>query len=219
MARNIAGNGSREAEIQHRLSKALLTASRLKFFWKKTNASLKWKLLIYNAIIIAQVTYGLDVMHITETILRKLNAFHFRGLRIILGIEHSYYSRVTNQEVLRKANIVLNGGQDLELTWEQFILLGNALRVVPVGDIILGRQQKILSHVMRADRADPMFEVSFTEDMFIKTLSSKRVGRPRQHFIQETMNRVYWNLYSREYDEEELYDRSTLLGDAFAYNF
>ena len=30
----IAGNGSREAEIQHRLSKALLPASRLKFFWK-----------------------------------------------------------------------------------------------------------------------------------------------------------------------------------------
>ena len=81
------------------------------------------------------------------------------------------------------------------------------------------RNRKCLSHVMRADRADPMFEVSFTEDMFIKTLSSKRVGRPRQHFIQETMNRVYWNLYSREYDEEELYDRSTLLGDAFAYNF
>ena len=116
-------------------------------------------------------------MHITETVLCKLNAFHFRGLRIILGIEHSYYSRDTNREVFRKDNIVLNGGRDLELTWEQFILLdaGAALRVIPVGDIILGRQQKILSHVMRADRADPMFEVSFTEDMFIKTLLKYQV--------------------------------------------
>ena len=140
--------------------------------------------MIYNEIIIAQLTYGLDVMHIIETILCTLNAFHLKGLRIILGIEHSYDSRVANQEVLRKANIVLNRGQDLELSWEQFILLdaSAAMRVIPVGDIILERQQKILSHVMCADRADPM-EVSLTEDMLIKTLSSKRIGRPRQHFI------------------------------------
>ena len=159
------------------MSKALLTASSLKFFWKKTNASLKWKFLIHNAIITAQVTYGLDVMYITATILHKLNAFHSRWLRIILGIEHSYHSRVTNQEVLRKTNIVSNGGQDLELTWQHFILLDAdaTLRVIPVGYIILGRQQKVSCHFMRADRADPMFQVPFTEDMFIKTLSSKRV--------------------------------------------
>jgi hypothetical protein len=44
-----------------------------------------------------------------------------RGLRYILGIELSFYSHTTNEEVYHKANIVLNKGKDLSLTREEFI--------------------------------------------------------------------------------------------------
>ena len=108
----ITSKADREIEVFARLSKALNTASILNFFWKKTNASLKWKLQIYNAIIISQISYGLDVMHLTESLYSKLDAFHYRGLRIVLGISHSYWSRVSNNRVFERANIVASKGQD-----------------------------------------------------------------------------------------------------------
>ena len=48
---------------------------KLKTFWKKTNATFKWKLQVYNAVIIAQLIYGLDTMHLTDGQLAKIDAF------------------------------------------------------------------------------------------------------------------------------------------------
>ena len=39
----------------------------------------------------------------------------------ILKIEHSFYSHVSNEEVYEKTNIVLNGGEDLNINWQEFI--------------------------------------------------------------------------------------------------
>ena len=69
----------------------------------------------------AQLTYGLNTLQLTPSLLARLDAFQMRGLRYILGIEHSYYSHATNEEVYRKANIALNQGADLSLTWEECI--------------------------------------------------------------------------------------------------
>ena len=37
-----------------------------------------------------------------------------------MKIEHAYYSRVTNEEVYEKANIALNKGEDLNVSWEEY---------------------------------------------------------------------------------------------------
>ena len=76
---------------------------------------------IYNAIIVAQLTYGLNTLQLTPAMLKRLEAFQIRGLRYILQIEHSYYSHITNEQVSEKANISLNQGQDLNMTWDEFI--------------------------------------------------------------------------------------------------
>eukprot|EP00973_Karenia_brevis_P087575 12142190-Karenia_brevis.AAC.1 len=44
---------SREAELNNRFTKAIITCNKLKIFWSKTGCSLKWKLQIYNAIVVA----------------------------------------------------------------------------------------------------------------------------------------------------------------------
>ena len=50
----------------------------------------KWKLQVYNAIIVAQLTYGLNTLQLTPALLARLDAFQMRGLRYILKIEHSF---------------------------------------------------------------------------------------------------------------------------------
>ena len=76
---------------------------------------------IYNAIIIAQLTYGLSTVQLTESLLNRLDAFQVRGLMYILGIEHSYYSGISNEEVYERVNIALNEGQDLNIEWSDFM--------------------------------------------------------------------------------------------------
>ena len=83
----ITADSSRNAEISARMTKALATCHKLKTFWRKTNADKSWKMLVYNAIIISQLTYGLNTLNITPGIKDRLNAFHMRGLRYMLKIE------------------------------------------------------------------------------------------------------------------------------------
>ena len=69
--------------------------------------------------IIAQLTYGLSTLNITPSIYDKLNAFHMRGLTYILNVEHSYYSHISNEEVIDRANLAINKCEDQEITWQQ----------------------------------------------------------------------------------------------------
>ena len=55
----ITSNVSRYAELNNRISIALGTCNKLKLFWRKTKCPIKWKIQIYNAIIVSQLTYGL----------------------------------------------------------------------------------------------------------------------------------------------------------------
>ena len=64
---------------------------------------------------------NLCTLNLTPALLARLDAFQIRGLRYILGIEHSFYSHVTNEEIYRKTNIALNKGKDLNISWEEFI--------------------------------------------------------------------------------------------------
>ena len=73
-------SASRHVEVLSRINKALQTCMKLKFFWRKAKCSIKLKLQIYNAIIIAQLTYGLSTVQLTDSLLKKLDAFQMRGL-------------------------------------------------------------------------------------------------------------------------------------------
>merc|ERR1712023_403397 len=115
----ITSNASRNIEINSRISKALATCKKLKTFWKKTNAKIGWKIQAYNAIIISQLIYGLNTLNVTPAIKNRLNAFHMRGIRYILNIGHSYYSRISDEEVFEKMNLALNEIADEQITWQQ----------------------------------------------------------------------------------------------------
>ena len=94
----ITTDAGRWSELNNRMNIALRTCNKLKTFWYKTDCTHKWKLHVYNAVIIAQISYGMNTVQLTQAMLNRLDAFQMRGLRYILKIEHAYYSGVSNQE-------------------------------------------------------------------------------------------------------------------------
>lgn len=73
---------------------------------------------MYHAVVIAQISFGMSTVHLTQAMLNKLEAFQMRGLRYILKIEHAYYSGVSNKEVHDEINIIVNKGTDINITWQ-----------------------------------------------------------------------------------------------------
>ncbi len=93
--------------------------------------------MVYNAIIVSQMVYGLNTSHLTESDDRRIDAAQLRTLRALLNIEHPFYSRVSNQEVFVKANRAAFKIQE-DLEWEQFVQanLGKSKKIRPISELI-----------------------------------------------------------------------------------
>ena len=135
--------------------------------------------------------------------LNRLDAFQMRGLRYILKIEHSYYSRISNQDVFDKINIILNKGTDINVTWQEFI---NANRfdkpktIVKLSDYVMNQQNTLLGHVIRADPLDPMRQPTINNDLQVPGIFKKRVGRPRLNWVYENCKWVFKKQFNEDYD-------------------
>ena len=106
-------------EVEERISKALSVCNKLKPFLKKANCKKTWKIQVYNAVIISKLIYELETMYLNDSLIKRLDAFHMRGLRHILGIEHAYWSRTSNEEIIEKANEIVRGTADITTNWEK----------------------------------------------------------------------------------------------------
>ena len=130
----------------------------------------------------------------TPAMLKRLDAFQMRGLRYILKIEHSYYSRISNQEVYDNFNIILNKGNDINITWQEFIAaehFDKPKTIVKLSDYVMRQQNKLLGHVIRADRMDPMRLPTIDSNMNTPGVLRKRFGKPRLHWVKENCKWVY----------------------------
>ena len=75
-----------KTEIQARITATNPVIRSLDVLWKQTKCSIKWKLLIFNAVCISKLAYGLETLIATEATLHKLNTVQMKGLRKILKI-------------------------------------------------------------------------------------------------------------------------------------
>ena len=183
-----------------------LYSFKLKTFWRKTNASLKWKLEVYNAIVISQLVYGLETLQLTDSLLCRLNAFHIRGLRQILCIDHAYYSGISNEDVLHRARVVLNNDQNTDIEWQQFYSRSHK-DIILIADIIIKRQRTLLGHILRADDDDDIMKVVTLGFCPVSvdrpTQHRRRVGRPRKKWLDDNLERTYYYLYEENYNYSE----------------
>ena len=136
--------------------------------------------------------------------LGRLDAFQMRGLRYILKIEHSYYSRISNEEVYDKINIILNKGTDIDITWQEFITANRfdkPKQIVKLSDYVMNQQNKLLGHVIRADPLDPMKQRTINNDLQIPGIYKRRVGRPRLSWVSENCKWIYKKQFQEDYDQ------------------
>ena len=89
------------------MSEVRRTWYKLEPYWKASGASKKWKLIIYDAIIRSKLLYGLETIHLTQAMSRKLDAFQMRGLRRILQRNSTFIDRRnTNKSLLEEASSI-----------------------------------------------------------------------------------------------------------------
>ena len=133
-----------------------------------------------------------------------------------MHIDHAYFSRISSEEVLDKANIVANKGADINITWNQFLVNNpNAKRkIIPVADLILKKQRNMLSHVIRTPDQDPIRQATIGEDLKRPSTNYKRVGRPRQKWLDDTIERTFSEMHGFDYDHTNIDHQILLISSA-----
>ena len=134
-----------EEEINSRIGKAAATMAKLsKRVWQNTKLTEKTKLCVYRACVISTLLYGSETWTTYTSQERKLNSFHLRCLRRILGIK--WQDKVPNTEVLMRANTqsMFSILSERRLRW-----LGHVKRMSPgripkdllYGELALGKRK------------------------------------------------------------------------------
>ena len=100
----ITDNLSLDAELDKRIGKAATTlASLTTRVWINPKSTTKTKMAVYNACVISTLLYGSETWTTYARQERRLNTFHMRSLRHILGI--SWQDKVPNSDVLSRAGL------------------------------------------------------------------------------------------------------------------
>ena len=95
---------SLDVELDKRIGKAATTLARLTTrVWSNPMLTEKTKMAVYNACVISTLLYGGETWTTYARQERRLNTFHMRSLRRILGI--SWQDKVPNTEVLSRAGL------------------------------------------------------------------------------------------------------------------
>jgi hypothetical protein len=150
-------------------------------YWKATDSSKKWKLLIYDAIIKSKLLYGMETTHVTKVMQKKIDAFQLRGLRKILRMQTTYTRRTnTNVRVLAEATKFAYNKQ------------GDNRQIQLFGETYWHRRAKLAAHVLRSPSEDPMRQISYENHTAQKqVIGTRRIGGPRQNWIKETNKYIY----------------------------
>jgi hypothetical protein len=95
---------SLDAELNVRIGKASTTMARQsKRMWDNTMLTRNTKMRVYQACVLSMLLYGSESWTLYSHQERRLNAFHMRNRRRLLGI--TWQDRVTNTSVLAQAGM------------------------------------------------------------------------------------------------------------------
>jgi len=154
----LASDGRVQAELSRRLGMAAADFRVLERVWAHASIPRKRKIAIYKACVVQKLMYSLDTAWLCAEERRKLDGFHARCLRRICKIQHSYWSHISNAEVLQTAG-------------EQ-----------PLSSTLKFRQLKLFGRIARMDGANCLRQVAFEDGScgVRRWHGLRRQGRPRQ---------------------------------------
>ena len=199
-------------EVIRRTMMARVTMRKRKDFWKEGLVSKRNRLLMYEAVIGSKLKYGLEVLNITASLERKLDACYIRGIRQIMGAKHTYLDRSqenTNEEVLKRAAVAMRKSKRGENERERLeretkpTTKEETDRLKP-SEWIHNKAKRTLGEVLRQDQEDNRRKVTVAriqkegEEIKLKLPDKNRVGRPRTNWLIGTAERVWGELKETE---------------------
>ena len=148
-----------------RIGQAKSEFRALSKIWRRSNLTRKRKLAIFRSMVETKLLYALSCCCLNVAQQRRLNGFQAKCLRQIIGIPASFISRVSNREVLRRADYP-------EATTS-----------------LVQSQLQILGKVMRAPPTSQLQSCAFHPGTLQATTSHyiRRVGRPRKEWVPSVL--------------------------------
>ena len=141
---------------------------RLAIFWKASNISQKWQLVVYDAVVKSKLLYNLETVFLTQSLCKKLEAFQLRGCSNTTTFVDR---RWTNARVF-------------ELASQTAYPLDPNRTVRPITIDLVERRVRLAGHILRAPNWDPLRQVSYEPNSAVpKHIGKRRVGRPRQQWV------------------------------------
>ena len=97
----VTADNSLDRDVSRRLSRAAYAFQTLQPVLRNRHLSARTKCTLYRAIVVNNLVYGSEAWVPQASQMRRLDVFHLRCLRHILGVRR--LGRVANQDVLQKA--------------------------------------------------------------------------------------------------------------------
>jgi len=164
---SVAAGGDTASEVARRIGLAQSDFTKLDDVWRPARVTQQDKYRIYLVCVVSRLLYGLQTIAMTKSTLQRLDGFHARCVRKIVGIQPSYWSRVTNENVLAKVGA------------RKFSIL------------FLEQQLKYFGVLVRRPESCPVRQFIFDGDLLVKpAVESRRRGRPKLEWGTEMNKHV-----------------------------
>lgn len=99
-----SGNGTMDKEVSLRLAAASGAAARLqKGVWRSRRVGLRTKLRLYHSAVLTVLLYGGESWALSAKLVQRLETFHQRCLRQILGIR--YWEHISNVDICTRTGV------------------------------------------------------------------------------------------------------------------
>ena len=182
------GKADPHAEVTQQIQEVNRTMWKLNDYWKASEASKKWKILIFDAVLKSKLLYGLETTQLPRSCKKRIDTFQLRGLRKILGMKHTYYDRTaTNKKIFEEAT------KEAYQKGNKKQRDKNARKTVEAFSATYQkRRKKLLGHIIRTANEDPLRQISLQKGK-AKALhwEKRRVGKPRAIWAEEVLNKVW----------------------------
>ena len=175
-------------EVTQKLQEVNRTLHRMQDYWKASEASPKWKILIQEAVLKSKLLYGLETTQLTNKCLKRMDAFQIRGLRKILNLKHTHWDRTaTNARILQLATEeTYRKGTEAQKKRNEH------KEVQKFSTTYKQRREKLLGHIIRTGDGDPLRQVTLQEGLARPVnWGKRRNGHPREKWTQSTMKGLW----------------------------
>ena len=167
----LSDDGQISSQLGRRIGVAKSEFIALSKVWRHSALTRQRKLFLFSSLVESKLLYALSCACLTVAEQRRLNGFQVKCIRQIWGIKPSYWSRVSNVEVLRLAG---HRSATTLLDLQQLQFLGRILRQPESRPLRAASFRKVGGVIQPGN------------SQFVR-----RVGRPRKEWVRTVLDIAY----------------------------